>query len=212
MRFKVFLYGSCLLVVIALLRIPLPAFACEPNDADPTRCANWRTPRALPTVPKVAVAPKPTAVPAVVAVNRGAGPHDALDISDAWQTLDPGASIWYKIGSGINRQRLEVWLDAWGKSGIAFAAYSPEQMGDWSPATPAKGRGTPNRADARHDLWWVGQAPAGGTWYVLVTNINPVPVSYRLGYNRTETEQKDCTEPYFEHINGVGVIWPGLCK
>ena len=211
MKFKVLLSGSILFAMLLLLQATLTAFACEPADADEFRCANWRPPRAKPTAVRAAVA-KPTAVPAIVINRAGSGPGDALEITDTWQNLNAGASIWYQTGGGVNRQRLEVWLDAWGKSGIGFAVYSPEQMGDWSPATPAKGRGTLNRTDTRHDLWWIGQAPAGGTWYVLVTNLNSVPISYKLGYNRVESAQRDCTEPYFEHINGVGVIWPGLCK
>lgn len=213
MRRQVLVSGSILFAFILILLSSFAASACEPSDEDPLRCINLRP-------AKVRVTPRPTvrptgAAPVAMAVltQKGTSPTDALEPADTWGNIVAGTGVWYKIGGGKNPMHLEVWLDAYGKDGIGFNVYSPEQYPDLSAATPPKGRGTVNKADTRHDLWWIGNAPAGGTWYILVTNINSVPISYKLGYNGGANSQRDCTGPYWEYLpNGAYVLWPGLCK
>lgn len=213
MRRHVLLSVSLLLAFIFILFGSLTASACEPGDDDPFRCITLRPPKARLTAKAT---PRPTTAPAValaVLTQKGSSPSDAMDPADTWTTIAAGTGVWYKIGGGKNPMHLEVWLDAYGKDGIGFSVYSPEQYTELSQATPAKGRGTVNKADLRHDLWWIGNAPAGGTWYVLVTNTNSVPIAYKLGYNGAANAQRDCTGPYWEYLpNGAYVLWPGLCK
>lgn len=206
-----------LLLALALMLVTPTAFACAPDDDDvPCRVERRiARPRAEPKPVAMSKAvPKPVAVN-VVNARRGGSPYDALDPTDSWQTLEAGASVWYKMGEGIDRQHLDIWLDAYGKGGIGFAIYSPDQMNDLSSNPPPKGRGTYNRTEPSHDLYWSGQSPAGGTWYALVTNYNLFGVSYKLGYNRALTGPRDCGPPYWEwigaHVN-AWVLWPGLCK
>ncbi len=202
---------SVLAIVFAsvLLWLAIPtAFACIPDD-DRGRCIVVRPPR-KPT-PRVVAVAKPTTVPTPVPAH-GSSPYDAILPDDAWRTIDPNASVWYKIGEGINPQHFEVWLDAWGKPGLEFDVYAPDQMNDWSPAVPPKGRGTVNRADLSHDLWWIGQAPSGGTWYLRVFSRSTFPLQYKVGYNRAGMAKKDCGAPYWEYLpNGQYVLWPGYC-
>jgi hypothetical protein len=215
MRFKV-LQLSLLFALFLLFTTSFSALACEPNDENPSRCDLLRHPkvRSTPAPTVVAKPPAVLAAPVPVVVNGGGtSPGDALEPTDDWRTVDPGGNIWYRLGKGINRQHLDVWLDANGKDGIGFAVYSPEQMNGWSASTPPKGRGTSNKVDTRHDLWWVGQAPAGGIWYVLVTNKSAAPISYKVGYNQIQAAQRDCSGPYWEYLpNGDYILWPGLCK
>lgn len=197
--------------VFVFARVP-SAMACVPLDDGLTKCNHPRLVR--PTVIVAAAIKAPVVVPTVNA-KRGTSPYDAMEPNDTWQTIAANANIWYRIGEeGLNRVHLDVWLDAYGKGGIGFAVYSPEQAGDLSPATAAKGRGTVNRSDKTHDLSWSGQAPAGGAWYVLVTNSNSAPLPYKVGYNRVVTGPRDCSGPYWEWIGGhvnSGTVWPGYC-
>lgn len=210
MRFKAVLLVSTLFAVLLVLAQSLDASACIPTD-DGTRCEAVRLLLPRPT-PKAVVA-KPTAIAVAAPAKRGSGPGDALQMVDTLQKIEPGQNIWYEIGSGVNPQRFEVWLDAKGQSGIGFSVFAPDQMGDWSPATPPKGRGSPNRSDLSHDLSWIGQAPIGGTWFVVVTNSSSGPISYQLTYTRVEMLRRDCGGAYWEYFpNGAYVQWPGYCK
>lgn len=211
---KSIILAQCSALVLAFLAafIFLPsAMACVPLDDGMTRCDRPRLVR--PTV--VANVVKAPATVPTVNPKRGTSPYDAMEPNDAWQTIAANANIWFRIGEeALDRVHLDVWLDANGKGGIGFAVYSPEQFGQLSQTTPPKGRGTANKSDKTHDLSWSGQAPAGGTWYVLVTNSNSTPLSYKVGYNRVVTGPKDCSGPYWEyigaHVNSM-TVWPGYC-
>lgn len=217
MKLKVlFLSVVSLLGVVLLLFRAQAASACAPLDDGMTRCDRLLIPRPKVVAVVAAVklpitAPQPPPSP-----KHGTSPGDAMDPNDSWQTIGANQSLWYRLGEDtISRVHLDVWLDANGKGGIGFAVYSPEQMNDISNSTVAKGRGTANRNNLTHDLSWSGQAPAGGTWYVLVTNSNATPFSYKLGYNRVVTgPRQGCSGPYVEYlgawVNG-DVTWPGYC-
>ncbi len=204
-------YGVAILAAVVFFGRVIPtAFACIPDD-EGRRCAVVR-PQPRPTARPVVAVVKPTATATPVPVALGSSQYDAIAPDDAWRTIEPNVSVWYKIGEGINRERFEVWLDAWGKPGLEFAVYSPEQMNSWTPDIPPKGRGTVNRADMRHDMWWIGQSVAGGIWYVRVTSRSTFPLAYKIGYNRTGGSAKDCGQPYWEWLpNGQYVLWPGYC-
>jgi hypothetical protein len=212
---KSILLTLCLVSVLAFFSAFVfgpSAMACVPLDDGMTRCDRPRLVR--PPVVVAAVVKPPTAVP-TANPKRGTSPYDAIEPNDTWQTIGANANVWFRIGEeGLNHVHLDVWVDAYGKSGISFAVFSPEQFGDLSPATPPKGRGTANKSDKTHDLMWSGQAPAGGTWYVLVSNSNSTALSYKVGYNRVVTGPKDCSGPYWEWIGGhvnSEAIWPGYC-
>lgn len=200
---------SAVLALALLFTATLSASACVPGEDNEPRCVPWFKPKPKAAVKRqIAVSPKPTAVPTPAALaRRGAGPSDALDITDTWQTMDPGGRVWYRIGEGMNPQHLEVWLDAYGRPGMAFSVYSPEQMYGVSwPNTPPKGKGTYNKTMPTHDLTWTGQSPAGGTWYIMVSNLGTVPLQYKLGFNRDETGKKKCIS-YWEWIGTDRVYW-----
>lgn len=190
----------------------ITASACETDNDDFPNCTIFRpikpTETPAPKAPPRPAAAQPTAV---AAMRGGSSPDDALDPNDAWLNIGAGGALWFRIGEGINAQHLDVWLDANGNPGIAFAVYSPEQMNDPASRVHPKGRGTFNRT-IPHDLFWSGQAPRGGVWYVLVTSSNSVPVPFKVGYNRVESAQRDCTGPYWEYIGPNLVLWPGHCK
>ncbi len=150
------------------------------------------------------------------APKRGLTFADAMEASDSWQIIGPKEQVWYRVGDAkLARVHLDVWLDAKGAGGVGFAIYAPDQMTVPDLSGPPKGQGTPNRKDGSHDLNWSGQAPAGGVWYVQVTNSNPVPVTYKLGTSLIVTgRRQNCSEPYWEwigaHVN-AWVLWPGYC-
>lgn len=193
---------SLLILLVLSFGTIQTATACIPDDGEPGTCVSWARPRVqTPARLVIAAAAKPTAAPTPAPVRRGGSPADAMDITEAQQFLDAGGNTWYKVGSGDGPQHLEVWLDAYGREGLAFAIYSPDQMNEPWPTTPPKGRGAPIQKGQTHDLYWSGQSPAGGTWYVLVTNYGSSPAQYTMGSNRSETERLPCRS-YWEWVLG----------
>jgi hypothetical protein len=232
----------CLTLLSGLMPVSncLPvASACMSTGDGLTRCARElvihppaasvtidQAPVAVPTsTPKRASAPRrPASTSAVKAPaaapapnpKQGGTPDDALDADDSWRTIGPKGQVWYKMGSAqVPRVNMSFWLDAKGSGGIGFAVYAPDQMYNLPPIGPPKGQGTRNRNDSTHDLNWNGQAAAGGTWYVLVTNSNPVALTYKVGSSLVVTGRRaDCTGPYIEYLGGwlnQDVLWPGYC-
>lgn len=196
---------ALLVTLLALVVVPYQtALACEPDDSA-TKCISFSRRPVRTPIRAVAAAAKPTAVPPAP-VQRGGAPADAMDITDAQRSVEPGAQAWYKVGSGDGPQHLEVWIDTYGKEGLGFGVYSPEQMAEGWPTTPPKGRGASNQKGTGHDLFWSGQSPAGGTWYVLVTNHNSAPMQYTIGSNSAQTDRFQC-KSYWEWVAGVYTYW-----
>lgn len=162
-----------------------------------------RAVKAVPTPAPVAVVPAKPNV-AATATPKGDAPSSAMAVTGEWVTLAAGAVHWYKIDNG-NNFFLDLWLDANGKSDITLAVYAPEQANALSVNLPPKGRGTPNKSDPTHDLYWKGSS-ANGTWYALVRNYNTVPVQYRLGIQQSTTD-RNCVS-YWERLpTGEYVYW-----
>lgn len=197
MKLKAVLAGILFLLLTIALRVPL-ASACEPSDLD-VHCAVRQMPRRTPTRARTL---------SVVAKNvpRGDSPANALEMQDAWRTLDPGASVWYKTDDSSGFRALRIWLDANGRGGLSLAIFSPDQMeGVYSIAKPI-GRGTFNKLDPSHDLLWSSDYARWGVWYALVTNSNVVPASYKVGYTQTGKDAKTCVS-YWEWIGKDYVYW-----
>ncbi len=200
---KVLVLTSLLILLVLFAATIQSAMACIPDDMDPGRCVIRLPGRVIkPTRAPVAAAAKPTVAPTAAPARKGGSPVDAMDITDAQQNLNPGGTAWYKVGSGDGPQHLEVWVDAYGKEGLVFAVYAPDQMNELWPTTPPKGRGAANQKGIAHDLFWSGKSPAGGTWYVLVTNNASSPMQYTIGSNRADTERLQCRS-YWEWVQGT---------
>ncbi|MEW5719388.1 MAG: hypothetical protein AB1817_12215, partial [Chloroflexota bacterium] len=110
--------------------------------------------------------PRATKVPAPVATltasavvtktqPKGDSPYTARTMTGEWETIQPGERIWYRIDNG-NNFYLDVWMDTYGRPGVTFAVYSPEQLNNLSAATAPKGRSATVRTDTTHDWWWKG--------------------------------------------------------
>jgi hypothetical protein len=59
--------------------------------------------------------------------------------------------------------------------GLSFEVFTPTQMKYWWDTTPV-GAGSPHE----NDLVWSGNAFEGGAWYILVTNENRIPTTFKL--------------------------------
>lgn len=205
MRTRLLFKISAMLAVVVLALSVSQVFACNP-DNEGTRCTFTR-PNSVATraaaLARAAAQPTPKPAP-VAAVKRGNGPADAIDPADAWDTIQPGASIWYKVDRPQN-SNLTLWLDANSNPGVQMAIYSPDQIADLG-TVPPKGRATPNKLDNRHDQWWVGQSPSGGTWYGVVTNHTTSALAYKVGTDLLVTGPKGC-QSYWEYIGSEAVYW-----
>lgn len=181
----------------------------EPSPTIVLTLAPSFTPTAMPTlvptnVPTVRRLPTqiprspsgPTATP-TTDPRRGDSPFSAITISgaDEWLTINASTKLWYKLGEKTSYPlHLQIWLDAYGRPGIGFSVFSPEQANNLNILnvdTKPKGRGTPTKATG-HDYLWEGGSANAGTWYVLVSNDNSTPVQYKLNSSFTVTDHKNC--------------------
>lgn len=171
----------------------------------PTVSTTLATPRRVAGTPTVRLTATPTTT---VVAKKGGSPYDAIDITGVWDTIAPNKQVWFKTGvQTAYPLRGIIALDAYGKKGIDFAVFSPEQAGDLNVLTTPKGRGAYDRAIPTHDLIWNGGSPKSGVWYVLLTNSNPVPVDYKLISTFSATEHKNCFQ-YWEYLpSGAYILW-----
>ena len=160
-----------------------------------------------PRVVKTAtLIPTPITSTAVISKTqpKGDSPYTAREMTGNWETLAPQASVWYRVNNE-NNFYLDVWMDTYGRPGVTFAVYSPEQMNNLSAATVPKGRSAAIKTDTTHDWWWKG-AQAIGIWHVLVTNTTATPMQYRINY-KPSTEERQCRS-YWEYLpSGLYVYW-----
>lgn len=124
-------------------------------------------------------------VPSALAGEPGSGPPDALRVTGTWQTLEANSSLWFYFDYGGDKSIIEVAVDDNNASGVEFAVFTPTQANDWviDPSTSPIGRGAKPAENANfvgHDLDWEGAFRFGGRYFVVVTNNNTTPVSFRL--------------------------------
>ena len=181
-----------------------------PDGASPTNALGVGE-----TCPPPFLPPRATKVPAAIPTltastvitktqPKGDSPYTARTMTGEWETIAPGEQIWYRINNE-NNFYLDVWMDTYGRPGVSFAVYSPEQTNNLSAATAPKGRSAAIKTDTTHDWWWKG-AQATGIWHVLVTNTTTTPMQYRIDY-RQSTEQRNCRS-YWEYLpTGAYVYW-----
>lgn len=158
----------------------------------------------LPFLPTRIVVKTPVAkaTPTVKATPRGDSPYSARTMTGEWETIPPGGQVWYRIDNG-NNFFLDIWMDTYGKPGVVFSVYSPEQANDLSVSTPPKGRSAPSKEG--HDWGWKG-SQARGVWHVLVINTTNTPMQYRIDYKQSSIE-RDC-RGYWEWLpTGEYVYW-----
>jgi len=159
--------------------------------------------RPASSTPTIRVTPTVTTT---VTAKSGDSPFAAIDITGNWDKIGPKKQLWFKTGVETSFPlRGYIALDAYGKSGINFSVFSPEQASDLNVDTTPKGRGAFDRAIPTHDLIWSGGSPKAGIWYLLLTNVNSVPVDYKLISTFSATDHKNCFT-YPETINGGPVI------
>ena len=195
------LLATGIAVLIVLSNAPR-ALACVDDPAEEYLCVKWSAPKPIVANP---VAPTPAIVLASAIRRTGKTPEDAIDANDNWLLLGPKAVLWYRLPYGSDPQKLEVWLDAWGKAGLTLAVFSPASELDlWN--AKHTGMGAYNKSQASHDLWWSGESIVAGTWYVKVTNNTDIPMDHKVGYNQA-FYSRTCVS-YWESLpTGQYVYW-----
>ncbi len=154
-------------------------------------------PRATPQPTR----PTTTLTPVAKATPKGDSPFSARVMTGEWETIPAGGQVWYRIDNQ-NNFFLDIWMDTYGKPGVVFSVYSPEQTNNLSASTVPKGRSAPSKEG--HDWGWKG-AQATGIWHVLVMNTTNAPMAYRIDYR--QTSQDRVCRSYWEWINRDLVYW-----
>jgi len=199
LKTKLVILLSIVLPVLALLAASTaPAVACEGTGESDMTCSEWRRqPRPAPTL-----LPTPVATP----TPRGDSPTTARDITEGWQGIEPGASIWFKTNYSDGYRVIDLSVDSLAKDALGLSIFSPDQMDTWWNSKPV-GRGTYNKGQPEHALTWVATYAKAGVWYLLLQNYATSPVSYRLNGNISATDTKKCVG-YWETLpNGEYVYW-----
>lgn len=173
-----------------------PAAACVPSDEDATnRLACVRFP------------PRAPAAALVVKNPQGTSPQDALSVPDAWQSMGPHGSVWYKIPYSENFRLLEFWLEMNLPNVAGFSIFSPEQIEGLSPATKPVGRGTHSQSDPENIIRWKASYAKPGVWYLYLYNRTDQPISFKMNSNQQSTPVKKCIS-YWEYLpTGEYVLW-----
>jgi hypothetical protein len=181
MKARAFVQSLVALTVLGMLwtivfSAPLSVTASIPTDETP---AALSTPSAAQTEQMTAMSQPGTLLVAAAHPQPGANPNTAQAPTTAWQFIGPNESHWYKMSdAGLE---LVIWLDAHGQAGLSLAIYAPEQTDLYGKPI---GRGSFNKFQPTHDLYWTGYTRARGTWYAVVTNGTQSPISYNLNYKR----------------------------
>ncbi len=192
---------------------PSPTIAATLEPTVTSTIAPTLTPTSVPTVRRTAT-PNSHATPTITATlnaKRGDSPFSALEMTDAWQKLTPGASLWFKAGQEASYPiRGSIWIDAPvdenGRRGLSLAIYAPEQINGLNAATTPKGRGSYEKTQPSHALFWKGGSPKAGVWYAYLANNNSFLVDYKIGTTFNVTDPKSCFQ-YWEYIGPVYTLW-----
>jgi hypothetical protein len=135
-------------------------------------------------------------------VSGGTSPFNALEPTGAWQLLDAGASVWYRVGTG--GVHMDVFLDADPPDSVSMAIYAPREFG--KPI----GRGTPYQLDRTRLVWSGGNWRANGDWVALLTNNLPMTARYKITSSGQDISNKSCYG-YWEYIGTQYVYWT-ICQ
>lgn len=209
-------------VVIGFLLFGLPLVQ-ERLDARATAIALQQTaialtPPATSIIPTFVPTPPPTAqpiaptrvsrppnvpapAPVALAIQDGESPSNPAAPKDAWQTLNAGANIWYKLGNGGDH--IDAFLEAKPIDGITMQIFAPGNLQD------PIGQGTYQKSSGQL-VWSGGKWDSSGNWIAKIINSNSGAVQYKVTANASPIPPCDSIS-YWEKIHGQNVYWT-RCK
>lgn len=163
------------------------------------------SPTTSPT-PTLAPSNTPTATP----TPPGRDPKRALFVTGTDQIIVSRGRIWYRFEYLGDKSPITVAADGFGVKDLDLLIYTPDQVNANfdEPKTQAVGRGSANRQQTGHDIFWTGAFPSGGTAYALVANNTTRAIVFKLSVtgvsvitaplqvpNASETSTADDTSP-----------------
>jgi dipeptidyl aminopeptidase/acylaminoacyl peptidase len=112
----------------------------------------------------------------------GAGPNDALAITNTVLKLAPFARVWHWFDYAGDRSLIDLTVDAGGATDARVSLYTPENIAAWGAgdALHAIGIGAHDAARPEHDLVWQGRFVTAGRYFVVVENNSGAEIAYRL--------------------------------
>jgi hypothetical protein len=163
--------------------LPISTRAPSPTS---TRTVRPVVRQVTPVIPQIALATNPST-----------SSPNLMTPTDAWQTINPGASAWHKIGSG--GFHISVFLDAKPLDGINMDIFAPGQL------EQPIGRGTLQSATGQL-VWAGGHWQSEGDWLARVTNRTLTAVQYKLSSSTKDISNKSCYS-YWEYIGNQPYYW-----
>jgi hypothetical protein len=150
-------------------------------------------------VPSYAIARSPSGAPSSQhQSSSGANPSDAMTPDGAPHSIPPGASLWFKIGTG--GERMEVFLDSDPSDGVSLSIFGPGNTSD------PIGHGTVQKNSQR--LQWAGGHWNGeGVWYARITNNNSTTARFTFTSSSQAIGNKSCYSYWENYPTGQRVYW-----
>jgi hypothetical protein len=171
-----------------------------PSPTSPPTSTPTITP--TPTLVIQPIAPPPIiARPPVRAAQVSTSPSNPGSPADAWQTIRPHSSIWYKIGNGGDH--IDAFLEANPLDGMSMQVYAPGNLDQ------PIGQGT-FQWQTRSLVWAGGKWNSAGDWVARINNDNTAPAQYKLTTSTFVIGKCDSIS-YWEKLHGQDVLWTA-CK
>ncbi len=145
--------------------------------------------------------PRATATLTPPAVQNATNTFGPLQPGDAWKTLPPKTSVWYKLGNGGDH--IDALLQAQPLEAVKMEVFAPD-----APDHPI-GQGSPQRG-VDGLSWSGGHWNSTGDWLARITNTSPAAVQYRV-VSATYVIGHCDSESYWEYVGPNLTYWT-RCK
>lgn len=162
----------------------------------PTPAQKFSGPIIVATAAPIPPQPIAAAPPA-----SGSNPSIPSNVTNTWQTLGPGSSIWVKLGNGGDH--IDAFLEANPLDGVTMQVFPPGNLGQ------PIGQGTYQNATGKL-VWSGGKWNSTGDWMAKITNGGSGAVQYKLTTTGFTIGQCDSIS-YWEKIGNADVYWT-RCK
>jgi hypothetical protein len=120
---------------------------------------------------------------AAAAEPAGSGPDSALQVDNAWHSINPNRSRWYTFYYNGDGSQVQVRLQVEPENAAGFEVWTPEEAQRWRLGLDVDpvGQGSPDPNQA-NTLVWSGSFSIPGAYYVVVSHSGsqPGPAYYLL--------------------------------
>jgi len=154
------------------------------------------TPTSTPTLTPTST-PTFTPSPSPTPTQQGRSPSVASINYNTETMIRRFSTIWYRFEYRGDRSPINVALDGYGVQDLELQVFAPDQVDPKTNEVRGApiGRGSSNKAQTGHDVFWSGSSPQGGTFYIAVVNRTDRTIIYRLNVTGPAVTASAITAP-----------------